>query len=169
MASIIETKLVQDARQLYELWYGACSADDWQKMVTNRQDAINGSVATLAVPRMKLLNGFMPKNLALPVGNPIISEPICDERIINNRPGDFAGRLAQILVEKGHLVFFVTKSTAIDAQYSGHGQELKDIFAFAPVVVFYDNQDGRKNGFINDLLMTRQCGLLVVVRPKVGA
>lgn len=165
----IETKLVQDARQLYELWYGACSANDWKQMVANRQQAINGSVATLAVPKLKLLKDFMPKNLVLPIGNPVVAEPVRDERIIGNRPGDFAGRLAQILVEKGHLVFFVTKSTAIDAQYSGHGQELKDILAWAPVVVFYDNQDGRKNGFIDDLLMTRQCGLLVVIRPKVGA
>jgi len=166
MASQIQTELVRNARQLYDLWWGECSPSDWTQMRTQIQDAINSSIATLAVPKMTLLGGYTP-DIEVPEGNPLEMEPTQDAKNTNNKTAQFAGRIAQVLVEKGHLVFFVTRSTAIDAKYGNQGQLLKDIIAFAPVIVFYDNHDGRKNGFISEMLMTRQCGIIITITRKV--
>jgi len=165
MTSQIQTELVRNVRQLYKLWWKIATDDDWTEMQRQVQAAINSCAATLAVPRMNL--GERRKLTAIPEGNPLVMEPVARRPKINSDFGRYAGAIAQKLMADGHLVFYLTRSTAIDAQYGGQSQALKDILAFAPVVVFYDNQDGRKNGFISDMLLTRQCGILIVIQPKL--
>jgi hypothetical protein len=164
MTGQIQTELVRNVRQLYKLWWQIATEEDWAEMQKQVQASINSCVATLAVPRMNL--GESRKLTTIPDGNPLEMEPVARRPQINGDFGKYAGALAQKLAADGHLVFYLTRSTAIDAMYGGQSQALKDIVAFAPVVVFYDNQDGRKNGFISDLLLTRQCGILIVIKPK---
>ncbi len=169
MATPIQTELVRNVRQLYKLWWQIATKEDWAEMQKQVQTAINGCSATLAISKLNLRDLDEERKLtAVPEGNPVEMDPVARRaKGVNDNFGRYAAAVAKNLSDAGHLVFYVTRSTAIDAMYSGQSQALKDILAFAPVVVFYDNQDGRKNGFISDLLLTRQCGILIVIKPKL--
>lgn len=168
MNAQVTSPLVANVRQLYELWYGRASMPDWEEMCRRLQAQVNTCTAAIAVPVMSLES--VEVEIDIPEGNPITNAPTWTPiKVAHERPGIVAARIAQILREAGHVVFYVSRTTAIDAKYNGQTDLLKDIMAHAPFVVFYDNpEEKRRNGFISDLLVTRQCGFMVKVEKIKG-
>lgn len=159
--SQIQSALVRDvAQNLYSWWWGKCAPADWAALVELAQAKINNCAATLPVPVMDL-NETRPR---LPeLGNPLEMAPECKEVAVASNQARYAGRAAQILRSQGHPIFYLNKSLALSAQYQGQDQLIKDIMAFAPLVVYHENKDGRPDGWVKDALLTRQYGLAVVV------
>jgi hypothetical protein len=159
----VKSRLVRSIAQGLYRWWGVCSPDDWTKMVKQAQAMVNACEVTWPVPVMNL-HETRP-DLEWPDGNPVEIEPVYLYRQVTNA-ARYAGRVAQILSQAGHVVFYLTNtsvpSSAAAAQYSEVKQLVTDIIMSAPVVVYYDNEPGRES-WIRELFMNRQCGILVKV------
>lgn len=158
------SELVNKAVQMYRNWYGVsvCSPEEWKRAASKLQEEIDDCEAVLPVPVMEL--GESRVRFAIPTGNPLEMEPVVKKVMVPDNAERFADRVAQMLVEAGHVVFYVNHSLAISAQYSGNDLLVRDILTKAPVVVYYENPDGRKNGWIASLLTKRRNGFAVAIR-----
>lgn len=156
--------IVKQVCYIYKTWFGVpiCTEDKWLKLVEKLQKRINDCGITLPVPVMDL-NESRPE-FDIPEGNPLDYAPVYKEVQVGSRQARYAGRVAQMLHKAGHPVFYVNHSLAISAQYSGNDGLVRDVLTTAPVVVYNENKDGRKNGWVKDLLLSRQSGIAVVVR-----
>lgn len=176
----IQSEIVREVRKVYEWWWDGLPTD-WAYFIGKAQAAVNGHVATLAVPTMnlreirplKMINLHESRPVAtFPKGNPLLMKPLMLAPELDEGFGKYASHLAQKLVEQGHIVFFVTRTTAINAHWSKRPEDkqtIQDIFAFAPVVVFYDDLDAKRVEAIDTMILTAQCGIRVIVaRPKGG-
>lgn len=167
----IQSELVREVVGLYQTWWGICSPADWADFQGRIQEPINNCGACVVIPVMDLHESGPKLGKALR-GNPLEMAPHYQpEKVPGPRVARFAGRAAQLLVEMGHPVFYLSTMTASTAILNGHDQLVKDITAFAPVVVWRDMKaDTRLAGRMDDLLMARQWGFLIrVIEDKSGA
>lgn len=157
----VKSALVRDVAQNLYGWWGRCAPADWAAMVEAAQATINNCAATLPVPVMDL-NESRPQFSE--IGNPLGMAPECKEVAVASNPARYAGRAAQILRLQGHPVFYLNKTLVVSAQYRGEDQLIKDIFVFAPIVIYHENKDdGRPSSLARNALITRPYGLAVVV------
>ena len=159
----VKSRLVRSVAQGLYRWWGVCSPDDWKQMVTRAQAMVNACEVTWPVPVMDLHESR--PDLEYPDGNLVEMEPIYLYKSVPNA-ARYAGRVAQILSQAGHVVFYLSNtsvpSSAASAQYLEVKQLVVDIIMAAPVVVYYDNEPS-KASWIRELFMNRQCGILVKV------
>lgn len=158
--------LVGKVINIYRKWYGVtvCSEAAWNAKAAEIQDIIDECQIVIPVPTMDL-HEDRPQ-IEVPDGNPVEMDAILKKYVITSQSDRFAGRVAQILREAGHMVFYVNHSLAVSAQYSGNDLLVRDILTSAPVVVYHENADGRQNGWVQSLLMSRKKGYAVVVTPR---
>lgn len=164
----IQSEIVRGVREIYEWWWNGIPSD-WAYFTHQAQAAVNGHIATLPVPTMDLCE-TRPLT-TIPEGNPLTMEPKLIAPRLNGDFGRYAESVAQALIMRGHIVFFVTRTTALNAHWSNaqeDKQSIQDILAYAPVVVFYDNPDGHQAESIDNMLRTAQCGIRVVVARSKG-
>ena len=62
-----------------------------------------------------------------------------------------------------HVVFYVHHSQALSLLYGKDEQGIMDVLQYAPVLVYYNNPDGRQNGWLSSVIDGRQYGLAFVV------
>lgn len=165
----VKSELVRDIAQGLYRWWGVCSPTDWSEMRQRAQAMVNACEVTWPVPVMDLRE--TRPALECPDGNPATMEPVYIYRPVPDSAARYAGRVAQILSQAGHVVFYISNtsvpSSAASAQYSEVKQVVTDIIMRAPVVVYYDNEPG-KDSWIRELFMNRQCGILVKVVEQPG-
>ena len=176
-------RIVKETIQAYKTWHfpgvicgcgnGApiCPKCEWEKQVLPRLQAmINRAAVTLPLPRMEINE---PRQLPeVPSGHPLDIEPTVKILNIKSHQARYAAALVKKLAEEGHAVFYITQTTAISTAYSrevGQGdQAVRDAMINAPVLVFHHNRDGRKNGWIADLVYSRQNGICFVIEEVGG-
>lgn len=158
------SELVRKVVGVYRNWYGAavCSDEAWKKKVAAIQAMINDCEIVLPVPRMDL-NESRPR-FDIPEGNPLDMEPMYKSVPVGSNQARYAGRVAQMLVEAGHIVFYINHSLAVSKQYGGDDLMVRDILTKAPVIVYFKNKDGRNNGWVESALLSREYGIAIEVQ-----
>lgn len=62
-----------------------------------------------------------------------------------------------------HVVFLVHNSTALSLMFQHRDKEIEDVILYAPVLIFWNNRDGRSNGRLRSLIDYRQYGYAFVL------
>lgn len=182
----IQSEIVQDVVSLYETWFDRLyPSTDWTRFQDRIQKAVNNCAVTAPLPRINLkspehnISGELAATTLLRMnvhearrvksispGNPLAMEPeLYAPELKNGHHAKYAGRVAQVLYEAGHPVFYLNRALPLgSAQYQGVDQLIADIMAFAPVVVYHESIEGHKHGWVRDLLLTRQYGIAFFIR-----
>jgi hypothetical protein len=63
-----------------------------------------------------------------------------------------------------HIVASLDRTMVITAAYERRETEMRNVLAYAPVLVFWDNQDTRNGGWILSTIRARPNGLAFVIR-----
>lgn len=63
-----------------------------------------------------------------------------------------------------HIVVYLDRTTIISQTFSGREKYVRDALTYAPVIVYWENQDGRNASWIMNAIRVRQYGLAFIVR-----
>ena len=153
-----------------------CEAHEWQAKQKALQGAIVSSYLSEPIPTFTKTSVNTTK---IPVcTHPLYMKPyFWVPKPLGKRSGGIAAYLARWLSEEGkefavgcgwyskeHIVFYVHHSHAMSLCYERREQAVRDVLLYAPVLVYWHNQDQRRgNGWMLQLIESRQYGLAFIV------
>lgn len=63
-----------------------------------------------------------------------------------------------------HIVVYLDRTSIISRTFEGNESYVRDALTYAPVLVYWENQDGRNASWIMNAIRVRQYGLAFIVR-----
>jgi len=155
-----------------------CEAHEWRDKQRALQAAIVSSYLSEPIP-------MFTKTSVDTSRIPACTHPLCMKpyfwvpKPLGKRSGRIAAYLSKWLTEdnsllathseqrmhsRQHVVFYVHHSHAMSLCYERREQAVRDILLYAPVLVYWHNQDQRHgNGWMLQLIESRQYGLAFIV------
>jgi len=82
---------------------------------------------------------------------------------VKGKNSHLATTIANHMAMLGHVVFYVHRSQAINLIYGQRETEAEDVLLYAPVLVFWNNNDKRENGRIEALIEMRSRGFTFIL------
>jgi len=68
------------------------------------------------------------------------------------------------ITKRQHIVVFLDRTTVITQSYKQRETEMREALMYAPVLVFWDNQDARNGTWIMNSIRSRPIGMAFIVR-----
>lgn len=155
-----------------------CGACEWIDKQGALQRLITGAGLSMPLPLKfnnrgeydKLIKDLESRKIA--GSNPILTSPHF-MAVSGADPHDAIGHVTRWLTANHredtlhngeHIVFLVHRSQAINLTFRQREQEIEDVLMYAPILVYWDNDDGRNHSRIMALIKSRQYGLAVIVK-----
>lgn len=147
-----------------------CPLHEWEHQRSAMRKMLDRSGISLPIPctqrttaATKRLIGNLASEPVLLAGKPKIATytlPV-DER---HTAGQTALNMAHWLDSRGHIVVRMDRTHVITQTFEGREAYMRDALMYAPVLVFWDNPDGRNGTWIESTIQSRQYGLAVVLK-----
>lgn len=153
-----------------------CLAHEWERQTQLFQRLLVNKNLSLPIPPDVRWNdrtdSFVEQAKERLYNNPAVSPSKIVARNISD-DGSVATNLAWYLSQMEwdgqiaklqHIVVYLDRSTVITRTFQDKGESMRDMLAYAPVLVYWDNMDSRNGTWIKNAIRSRPHGLAFVVK-----